>query len=768
MTAVAIALTAIVTLPMTVRAMPPPYEDEEEPTPAATTAPSVSPSSFAGLFGLQGLQKAAKTNDGKPGDAKVRAAAVLRAAELGGDDAWKIVEASASDAAGDDPDGSLLVRLAAARSLGNSPRKAQATTALRPLVTAPSAPPKPVPAPVPTWGGWGGWPPVVPQPPPKPQKRADPDLARLVRETAALSLAMLGDFDNLAQRARARDDPEAARAATAALIAIPPPSLSVLLPKSSSTLPAKELVELLAKLGDLRAADTLLGVSRGKDEGAAAIAMVALAKLGDGRVSTVARNVFGEEKPVTDAALKLRVGAAEALAELSEPTAETAILSLFDNKKSELEGKRLATKYPTAGLLKVLEPMAKEGDAAAIAALGRLGAPGVPALSAIARDDAEGKNGSADAAAYALAISPSSEAAGALEKLLEFSPSAIRKRRAVRAGAVRHARLGSSPGALRKEAGKLAQSTNDADRWVGTTLLSVADLSDAKEALSSKDAIRRRAAAVALAAHPSRAAGVVAREILSSTTSTEDPDVTRALAAVAARDVDGSVSRDVPVTTSTLAVWLAEDGPASPLAAFLLASRGGDVARPHVARALESDDLSVRAGALLGFGVSGEKSATGELAGRIPDLVLLPLRRAATRALAMRGDPAGQKALDFARKLDPDAVVRTLARSAVLKAGIAPLSPIAKGNEVVQAKVSKGSEALLATFVGVDGFGTPAFADPDGFILVFRVAPGAARLDVRPAPSAPVVAKPIALPPAPKPSASAPPAPSASASTKAP
>ena len=701
-------------------------EEPEEGNPSSTSA-SISSGSFAGLVGLAKVQR-----DLKSFDSSVRAAAVARAAEMGGDEAWRIVEAAASDSFGDDLDGALRVRLAAARALAFDPRRASATAALRLLLAAPTpilkmgASPGSFNGPMPPWGGPM---PVMPMPPLRVVKHADGELVRFVRETAAIALAQQGDFDPLVARARVHDDLEASRAALAALVAFPPPSLASITSRSDGMV-SRETVEVLTALGDLRAADALLRVARGKDDVAAALAFVALAKLGDGRVAAIARAV------PSDADARLRIAAAEALGELGEPSAEAAILALSANKKTEAEGLRLALAYPSAGLIATLSPPARLADARALAALGRIGSAAIPALLAIARDDA-GAAGAADGAAYALATMPGSSAEDALASIVDGAPStavgAARIRRAVRAAAVRQARIGSSPSSLRDQGARLQGSKDDADRFVSALLSSVRDLSRAKELLSDGDVVRRRAAAVALGAHRIDDGAEIARAHLALAGSSEDASVVRALAAVAARAVDGTAAHDVPITTSTLAVWLAQDGDASPLAAYLLAARGGEAVQPHVARALASDDLSVRACALLGLALSPEPSATGELTARLPMLVLPSLRRAAVRALVARGDVAGRRALTAARRLDPDAEIRALASTAVLLPSARPTTPLARGAEVLQAKVVRAAGAQVsAMLVSVDGFAVPAVADPEGFVVVFRIAAGAGRLDVRP------------------------------------
>jgi hypothetical protein len=311
----------------------------------------------------------------------------------------------------------------------------------------------------------------------------------------------------------------------------------------------------------------------------------------------------------------------------------------------------------------------------------------------------------------------------------------------VRAGAVRVARLGGVPSSIRDAAQSLLSSKSDADRWVGATLRAVRDLGDAKDLLASGDVVLRRAAAIALAAHDVQDAASVARRHLAVSSSTEDVVVVRALATVAARAVDGSAEHDVPITTSTLAVWLAEDGDASALAAFLLASRGGDAVAAHVDRALSSDDLAVRASSLLGLAASPDVSASGEIAARWAELRVAEVRRAAVRALAARGDPSGAKVLALARRLDPDDDARALAAGAILLPGVKHRSPLLLGVEVVESALhavstngAGGAKSnVVATYVRPDGLAVPAFADPDGVVLLFGVPVGLGRLDVRPA-----------------------------------
>jgi hypothetical protein len=774
------------------------YDDDYEEPVEVPVVPSVSPSSFGGVVGLAAVER-----DVKSPDARVRGAAVARAAEMGRDagrvrerrtaelkganksidekglaeDAafagartledrtWLMVENAALDGASDDLDGALLVRLVAVRALVDDPRAKLAKQRLRdvfqnPAPTARSSyvPPAPVPP-------WMPSPPPMPPPPPR-TTRLDGELVRLVRDTAAIALARIGDQEWLFQQAT--EKPDAQRAALIAFAVAPGATLPL---KPSATLNART-VELLVASRDLRAADLLVGVAKGKEPISAAMAMRALAEMGDGRVAPIAREALSLEG--TADVVVTRVAATEALAILREPGADDAIRALAADKRpaASREAVRIAVRNPTAGLVPLLGLAAKAGDPAAIAALGRAGAAGVPTLLEIAKSDANGAPAdAADAAAYALATCPVSEAADALGALVEgdrSATSASRRRRAVRGGAVRAARLGSAPRSVRKEAEALRGSPVEIDRWLSALLPAVLDAGDARDLLRAKDVVQRRAAAVGLGAHPAKKAAEVARAHLASATD-EDAQVVRALAALAARDVDGSPEHDVPVSTSTLAVWLSEDGEAAGLAAFLLAARGGDVARPFVARALGSDDLAIRGAALLGLGVSPDRRAIGELVARYGELGNERLRRAAVRALVARGDLAAKGALDRARRFDPDASVRAMSASVVLGPKSTPASPLSRGSEVLQTKLVLASApgalgaSIRATIGTSDGFTAPALADPDGVVLAFRVPAGETQLLARPV-AIPPVAKPPAPPPPPGPTVPPPPiAPAASA-----
>lgn len=725
-------LCACTTVALSGSALAKTYYEEDEPAPTApTVTASVASTSLAGMFGLPSLSLALKSPD-----PKARAAAVLRAAEVAEtttdpgsrDDAWRLVEGAALDG-GDDPDGSLRVRLAAARALSRDPRR-EGRGPLETLLTAPEPPRKIVPIAA-TWGGGGfgtpPWGPVPPAPPPKPIKAPNQELVRLVRDTAAMALGARGDGETLLLRARARDSVESSRAALAALVAYPPTSLAPITPKGEGAWP-RETLELMVRLGDARGAEPLLAAASGKDELTAALALIGLSRLGDGRAVVPARAVTKDSRP------ELRVAAAEALAQLGESYAEGAILALLADERTTVEGKRLAVRYPSTALIADLDKIARTGDPQAIGALGRAGA--LAALAAIARDDGL-PGGLADVAAHQLAVSPLDGAGKALgELLVEASPA--RRRRAVRAGAVFAARRGSAPSGHAAAAKALAAASAPEDRAAGTLLLGVLDLDRAVEALGSDDLAVRRAGIAALGAHPAADAARAARAHLEAHGTTEPDDVIQALVGVAARAIDGSVARDVPVSTTVLARYLSEDGPAAPLSAFVLAARGGELARTHVARALTSESLDVRVGALLGLGLSPDKAATGELSMRLSDSASPALRRAAMRAIAARGDAASLPAIALARKLDADPEVRALA--SVARPGPSS-TPLLAGREVAQAKLALGKGSAIATVASPDGLVVPLVVDPEGFVVAFRMASGPVRLEARPTA--------IAAPPAP-------------------
>ncbi len=700
----------------------PPY-DPEWPPPAPTQPAGPPTPSMASLFGFQGLQQAARSPN-----AETRAAAVLRAAELAkqkdtptalGDDCWKLVESAANDAWGDDPDAALRVRLTAARALVDDRRAADARRALRDLFLTPGLAAAMMKGPF-----------VVGAAPRT--KLASPELVRLVRQTAAMALAILGDDDTLLTKVK---DPEASPAAIAALAAHAPTSLVALLPKADS-IPANDVIDALGKLGDLRAADAL---ERAFEKTHSPRALVALARLGDPRAGTQARLVLATDPE------SLRLAAAEALSELGEPDSEARILALLSAPVPSAAARALAVRFPGPSLVPALEAAAKGGSDAATAALARAGAPGVAALATLVKDDAHPDV--ADAAAFALATVPGSAASSALSALVT-EPSPARVRRAVRAGVSRLARLGTVPSGISSAAKELRSAKDAEGRFLAALLPAVSSLSDAKDAVADADPLVRRAGIMALHAHPAADAAPVARKAIPLES---DPELLRGLVGVAARGIDGTLAHDVPIPTSQLAVWLGEDpGPSAAVAAFVLGARGGPSANGHVARALEADDLSVRAAALLGLGLSADPGATQRLVARLLEPMAVEARRVAARALASRSDPAAATGLAMVSQLDADPEVRAAARRKGPR-----ISPLLSGTEVGQTKVVGAGASVLVrpTMQRADGFPLALLPDPDGFVLAFRLPAGETRLTLHATtapPSVPAPKAPLGVSPTPK------------------
>jgi HEAT repeat protein len=700
----------------------------DEPTPTQPVAAPASPSSFAGRFGLGSIAEALRDPDGR-----VRAAAAGRAADVGArlpeglarDEAFRLVETAAADAIGDSADASMRVRLVAARALAASPRK-EARRSLQALLTAPIPPARPTSpfgpmfgGPVPPWGpvgpgGFGMSPPAAVRPP----RAIDLDLARRVRETAALALAALGEHEVLLARARLRDDPEAARAATLALIASPAPSLAPLLPKGDLP-PNREVVELLVRLEDPRAVEPLLRAATGKDDLAAAVAIAALGRLGEGRVGPIARGIAPDARP------ELRVAAADALAAIGDPAAPDRIRALARDRKLAAEASRLAVRSPSPPLVALIAPAARAGDEAALAALARAGAEGLAELAAIVRDD--GLVPAATAAAFVLAVTPGDAAAAALSSAAEGAPAA-RTRTIVRAAAVRRARLGATPSGIGKIADRLEREKDPADRAAAALFRAIGSVRACEEGLASGDETLRRAALVALPTHAD--APAVARAFLA--THPDDPHAA-VLAAIAARAVDGQIAHEVPVSTARLSSWLSADDERSGIAAYLLAARGG-AAAPFVARALAAESLDVRRSALLGLAASPETSATGALLDAFRDLDDPNLRRAAARALVARADVAARTAFESTRSTDPDGQIRALASSglaaiAARSSGPSGRSAWPEGREIVSVQIGPRPTSIVATLP--NGPSIPILADDGGFAILARVAPGPIRIEPR-------------------------------------
>ncbi|HEY1532870.1 MAG TPA: HEAT repeat domain-containing protein, partial [Polyangiaceae bacterium] len=163
-------------------------------------------------------------------------------------------------------------------------------------------------------------------------------------------------------------------------------------------------------------------------------------------------------------------------------------------------------------------------------------------------------------------------------------------------------------------------------------------------------------------------------------------------------------------------------GLAAPLAARALASRDSHALRPKIASLLVSQDTLLRSHAALGLGKSEDSSALGVLEHAYRFETDAGVRLAIVHALAARHEPARLRPLGLARMLDGSAKVREAAALAL--AGAQPNND-GDGPQTAWLDFSLEPDETLGTapvlgalVITGGGLALPAFADPDGVLLL--------------------------------------------------
>ncbi len=269
-------------------------------------------------------------------------------------------------------------------------------------------------------------------------------LAGVLRATAALALARLGDRKAVADLIRALiQSGPSAEVVTRALRTYPPASLESFLEGRKRLSPV--LATFLGELGDLRAVPRLRAMLQEAEPAAKIAAAAALGRLGDESALPVARAWSKTSDP------RLRLAAADVLVHLDAPEAPAAVAALLTSEKTREEALRLALLAPAPALaapLATLRPdLPAEQRGRAVAAIGRAG--GVAQLAPLLdRPDL------ALAAAFALAVLPGAEARAALERAVEQARAGDKakagaRRLLLRASVVRALVLDDAPAGLK-------------------------------------------------------------------------------------------------------------------------------------------------------------------------------------------------------------------------------------------------------------------------------------------------------------------------------
>ena len=525
----------------------------------------------------------------------------------------------------------------------------------------------------------------------------------LIEAAAALALARSGDEAALTALGKVLCQPgHVAETASDALLAFPPRELAKVV--AGARTPTRTAVAFFGELADPRAVPLLRQSVQSAAADVRAEAAVSLARLGDTDTLELARHWLAHER-----GLEFRSAAARILLTLHAPDAGLAVVNLFSEEATRKTALELASRAVipelSGPLIRQAKGAASDEREALFAALGLTGTRA--AFSFLG--GALGTRETSSTAALALARSPTDEAEAVLEQALR-APST--RRAAVRASIVRVLALGRTPSGLSAALGVLGASRDASDRALFAQ-------SSALFSSSNVPALLKRATDVELRAI-SRAAlsPQVARALAERLASEPNPKLREALAIGLA-----SLEAAELVPSDVLFDLIDAHGLAAPLAARALSARDSRSLRPKLLALLASGDALLRSHVALGLGHSRESSALGLLTRAYRFETDAGVRLAIVRALAVRPEPARERTLHLARALDASASVRQAAALALASATPAadPPGPDSLWLELSPAEGAvdaSGPRVRGALVVTASGLSLPAFADPDGVLLL--------------------------------------------------
>jgi len=523
----------------------------------------------------------------------------------------------------------------------------------------------------------------------------------LIERAAALALAASGDEAALAALSKAIRQPgHVGITAEDALLAFPPRNVRPLL--ELRTAPTQTLVRVLVELGDPRAVPALREIVRSAAPNVRAQAAVALARFGDEETLELARHWLRDLS-----ARDLATAGARILVQLHAIDAASAVEKLLKNEPTRAAGLELAESASLPGLAAPLLELAQHAEsseerATIYAALALTGTR--EAFSFLG--GALGARESSSTAALALALAPATAAEAALERALAV-PST--RRVALRAGLVRRVALGRTLSGFARALNELARSGDAADRGAAAQARALLGPNEVPALLVRRDKAMTRAIARD-AFFPAIDDALCAKLALE-----KDPTLREALAACL---VSPKAAEDVP--SDVLLELVDARGLAAPLAVRALARRDSPALRPRVLTALRSDDWLLRSHAALGLGLSDEASALGVLENAYRFETDERVRLALVRALALRPEPAKQRALALARALDAAPAVRNAAALALGETVPAAFSS-GPDSAWLDLRAPSGAPAPSnagALLVAADDLAVPALPDPDGVLLL--------------------------------------------------
>ncbi len=530
----------------------------------------------------------------------------------------------------------------------------------------------------------------------------------MIERAAALSLARAGDDASLSILGKAlRQSGHVAETASDALLAYPPRHLEPIVQGVRS--PTRALAQALGALGDRRAIPVLRDIVRSAPRDVRPDAALALAKLGVDETVELSRHWLKQEQDPA-----FREAAARILLEFHSPDAGAAIAALLGDERTRAAGLELANEAALPELAPPLLQGVKAAPASErsewFAALGRVGTR--EAFSFLG--GALGTRETSSAAALALALSPDSRAEAELERGASNSST---RRAALRAGLVRQVALDRTPSGFAGALRELSASRDASDRALFAELSAFASPARGAELVARAAPVELRALA-RLAALPE-----IARALADRLAIEPDPALREALASCLS-----SLSAAERVPSNVILDLLEARGLAAPLAARALGARDSRVLRPKILAWLQSDDPLLRGHTALGLGESTEGSALGVLAQAYRFETDPSVRLAIVRALARRHEAARVRVLELARTQDAAAEVRKAAASALSGSGPAaqdsgPQSAwlelrLAGGEPAPSSPAAEAAVARGALIISSSGLALPAFADPDGVLLL--------------------------------------------------
>ena len=525
----------------------------------------------------------------------------------------------------------------------------------------------------------------------------------LIEAAAALALARTGDEAALTALGKVLCQPgHVAETASDALLAFPPLDLQPVV--AGARTPTRTAVAFFGELGDPRAMPLLRRSVHSAPAEVRAEAAVSLSRLGDTDTLDLARHWLAHEHSA-----EFRSAATRILLTLHAADAGPAVVSLFGAEAT----RQIALNLASAAVIPELSgPLIAEAKASSgaeretlFAALGLSGTRAAFSFLGGALSARE----TSSSAALALARSPAAEAEAVLEQALGVEST---RRAALRASIVRALALGRTPSGLSRAVRALSASRDPSDRALFVQASALFSSSEVPALLKQATGVELRAL--------SRCALL--------------PGVSRALAERLSLEPDAGLREALSfglvslqsaelVPSDRLLALVEARGLGAPLAARALSARDSRSLRAKLLALLSSGDALIRSHVALGLGQSRESSALGVLSDAYRFETDAGVRLAIVRALAARPEAARERTLRLARNLDAARAVReaaTLALSGAVPANEAGPESVwlAFGPAEELAQQASGTRISGALVVTASGLALPAFADPDGVLLL--------------------------------------------------